>query len=255
MEQVSKQTVNQAKNGQVVVDSINTHGKEVVEPLVQILSGSSELTPSVIRVLLGALSGHLEYQNEALMKAEESLTSESADDVRARTGRDDEVSAMKSDIAKTKSMISNAFGENAVREYGLLGEYPRSAKPLAKYVRNTIALLRSSPRELEDNILGSVKTERIAGVLEEGLAKLEAVNSTMGRENRETQLAFEKRESQVEQWTQSYRGVAKVTEGLYILAGFPELADRVRETARKSTGKEAPEEVEESTPDQTNTQK
>ena len=241
MEQIGTQTTNRVGNANDVMSSVEVHGGEAAEVLHRILGGRCGFDPEQIKPFMEALADYLGETNEGLVVAEELLTSENADDVRARGERNTSEGEMLATTVKSKSVISYVLGDDAVREYGLSGEIPRTAKPLALFVRNVITLMRKNPREVHDDLVEEFKTETVANRLEEGLSRLTTANQNLKRESRETELALEKRDAQVETWSTAYRGVSKTLEGLYRLAGHPELADRIKETVRKSAGKEGPE--------------
>lgn len=250
MEKISRKTSNQIKNGNFVITSVQTHGNDVIEDLAQKL----ELDPEIIRKTFDAFTKYMTKHNDELSRFEESLTGENADDIKARLLRNEAFIKAYPNVTKSKYALTEAFGEEAVRGYGLSGDTPNTSKLLEEYLKNSIKLLRDTPREYEDDVLGTISTEKIADLFEKHYTKLKEVHSTLDRETRETQLAYEKREAQSGDWSGAYRGIATAMEGYYRIAEAPQYAERIRDSSRKRSGREGPT-AEEATPDETTTEK
>jgi hypothetical protein len=71
------------------------------------------------------------------------------------------------------------------------------------------------------------------------------------REARELEDAFALRDRAIATWSDAYQGTATALEGLYRRAGWKELAEKVRPTARKVRG-EDPGEGDAETPNPEN---
>lgn len=237
---MSAQSTTQLKNGQTIQITAETFPADARAACANRLAGDG-LPPEQARALVDAniagIARIMSAANTQLELAENAYAQEQADDPPARKQRDDaaaELSLRRSDV---RTHVVRRFGPLAVREYGLEGEPPTNPDALAKQTANTIKLLRANPKS-HTSPLGNFTTAAAADYLKEAQATLAAALTTVTTETKELQDSLGLRDAAVTNWTNVYQSAATLLEGFLRLGGRPDLAERVRPTARRSTGLE-----------------
>ena len=72
--------------------------------------------------------------------------------------------------------------------------------------------------------------------LEAHAAALQQLLNDVEREKREAQMTLSAKDVQIARWPVVYSGAADATAALFVLGGRPELAEKVRPTARRRAG-------------------
>lgn len=234
MAKISTQVGNRIQWARYVLASYRIHGARVEQTLEdQYPGGMTGTTMSVMAERLALIS-------ETMRQSELQLTAEMADDQVVRDRRKELVNDLRDALYRGDRLLEDAFGEQVAKSYGLANAPPRQADSLIAYAANVINLLEERPRSDTDLFGNAVDTTKVAAALSKLCEQLEETLEDLDTEQREEHAARADRDKIVDEWAQVYRGTAEVLSGMYLLAGRKDLADRVRPTVRKSSGKSKP---------------
>ena len=243
MAKKSTQISNRNASADHVISSVDTHGGQVARALHAGAAGlppEEQLGEEVLASFLGWLGGNLRHRNQALAAAEMAYVEEQADDPPARASRDQHVEALLTCAGRVRARIESVLGEQGLATYGMSGPTPRIPAALVEHATVASQLLRSRSQRVDDGIGSIVDTARLADVLEDKLVLVRQSMDVVTQERRELDAAMLERNQVLATWVEAYQGVAGALTALYRLAGYQELAQRVRPTARRSAGEELP---------------
>lgn len=91
----------------------------------------------------------------------------------------------------------------------------------------------------------TMDTAVLAQMLKAKAAVLAPLVETMDTEARELDEALAERNRSSAQWSDTYQGVATMLMGLYRMAGYKDLADKVKPTIRAAQGNEVAQDITE----------
>jgi hypothetical protein len=191
------------------------------------------------------LAASLERATQDLAARELEYTAEQADDGPVREARDAKVKQAVGILTRLRSTVEDTLGVAALRTYGLQSETPRVPRAVQGHLKNVASLLKKTPASAKTEFGAAFETAAAAAALEKLNVELTALIGDDDREARELEDALAKRNRAMGAWSTTYQGVATTLEGLYRLAGWGELADRVRPTQRALRGEDAGEAIEE----------
>jgi hypothetical protein len=240
MSQISKQVANRLDWARFVLSSYRVHREEMAEDVEARITDSSVLTAGRLLEDLDELVAGLERQTDTMRTSELELSAELADDHRVRADRDTFFEKLRDGLTRTRTFFADEFDDTVADSYGMQDAPPRTPDKLVPYAQNVVAHLRREPRAGVDAIGLSYDTDQMADRLDGWSTELEDALDRIDIEIREVELLRAERDKVVEEWEQRYLGTAKLLEGLYILAGRPDLAKRVRPTKRRSRGVDTP---------------
>jgi len=254
MSRISQQVQNQITVSGKVIASARTHARKVAEVLaVQVPAPpppAAQLTPAQWEAVVNGLADQLVADSDALRDRELAYTAEQADDGPVRAARDGKVAEVTALIVRLRSAVEDNLGREALRTYGLQGHTPRNPRTLLGYLRNVANLLRQTPATVTMPFGATFSTDAAATSLEAQHAALLALIQDDDREARELEEAMAQRDRALATWSDRYQGVAATLEGLYRLAGWRELADRIRPTQRAVRGEDSGPEMEPPAPEE-----
>ncbi|NUQ76359.1 MAG: hypothetical protein HUU21_22710 [Polyangiaceae bacterium] len=247
MSKLSQQVENQLATSAKVVVSARAHAKTIAIALAEraalIQGPGSKAHAKAHEAVLLALADALDAAAVELRATELAYTAEQADDVPLRAQRDVAHVALVDSITRVRSAVEDAFGREGLKTYGLQGETPRKPhRATLNHVANVIHLLEKKPASVDTEFGTSFDTASVAKALRNKLTELEVLVGYLDREARELELALAVRDRAAATWSDTYQGVANALTGMYRLAGWKELAERVRPSQRIVRGDEpAPE--------------
>lgn len=249
MSKLSEQVQNQIEVSERVVASARARAKKVAVELTaraaQAQEADAAATPAEYEAVVLLLAAQLTRAAEALRARELEVTAEQADDAPVRAARDAAEREVTGLMTRLRSTVEDALGPDALATYGLQGETPRGPAKVLSYSWNAAQLLRKTPASIMTELGSTFSTQAAALAVEARHATLDALIKDDAREARELEGALTNRDRAAETWSDVYLGAATALEGLYRLAGWPELADRVRPTERTLRGEDAGPEIEE----------
>lgn len=222
-------------NGQDVVAALRTQGKVAAVAL----DGVYGRTVAEWKTFFAGMADDQEAHDDALIGSEIALASERADDDGFRQARDDSRDDLFEEVVEFKDLCRTPTIQ---RKFSLDGETPQLPKDLASHVRAVIKSLREEDTTIDGPFGTSVATTDVADRLEPLVDDLAQRITDLKREEREADSLLVERDRKLDAWSRAYMSNARVAEGLFRRAGLDELADRIRPTGRKATGRERAEE-------------
>lgn len=253
MSKLSEQVQNQIKISEKVIASAKTHAKKVADELAARDAavqgdGAKKTTAKAYETAILAIAARLTHATEELRERELEYTAERADDGPIREARDAAVRDLGALMIGLRGTVETTLGRSALTTYGLGGDTPRVPRKLLNHAQNVARLMKKTSASVKTEFGSTFNTEAAATSLEKKHAELDRLIKDDDREARELETALTKRDRAVAVWSETYQGTASALEGMYRLAGWRELADRVRPTQRALRGEDTGAEIEETTP-------
>ncbi len=241
MSKLSQQVENQLAVSAKVVASARAHAKITSLALAQhaaaIQGPGTKADAQAHEAILLALADSLDHAAIELRTTELAYTAEQADDVPLRAQRDSAHAALVDSITRVRSAVEGALGQDGLKTYGLQGETPRKPhRATLNHVANVIQLLEKKPVSVTTEFGTAFNTASVAAALKTKLLDLEVLVGYLDREARELEIAMTVRDRASAVWSDTYQGVANALTGMFRLAGWKELAERVRPTQRAARG-------------------
>jgi hypothetical protein len=247
MASISKMVNNRKVTGERVILAINCHGPECIPEAERKLNQNSNGSePIVLQPLFTALEQVLTKACDTLVRSDLDVAQEAADDPGIRQVRDTTLGDSVENTTGIKKLISGAYGDEILADYGLSGVIPSNPDQMVTYGKNIVELLRSKPftRSLRPGA-APLDTSIVADVIEASTNKLEKALSNVKTEEKELELVIRDRTRAITEWQETYVFVATIVAAVFRYAGRADLAEKVRPTTRKESGAEEGEVVEE----------
>ena len=189
-----------------------------------------------LRALLIAMADTLERLLEELATREKELEMERGDDPAVREDDRSAYSALRARVIRTRSIIDGAFGPAIAAKLGFTGETPENEDALAQYAGTAIEALRAGvlPEPGDDGV--TIDAGRLADQIEADSTALKNAQRAVAEEVRQAQTAITARDDAEATLRGAYVGIADTFTAWALLAGRPDIADRVRPTARRRAG-------------------
>lgn len=243
MSKLSLQVENQLASAGKVCASARIHASKISAALAALAKeaqgNNSPATAAVFEIVLLSSADRLDYVSKALYSAELKLSTERADDIQPRLARDTQHHALLDNLVHVRGIVELSLGADSLKSYGLHGETPRNtARATLNHASNVIHLMEQQPVSTITGFGTVLDTSAIVAALKAKAGALEASVATLETESRELEDALSERNRAAALWSETYRGVADTLTGMYRLAGWVELAERVRPTARVTLGDE-----------------
>jgi hypothetical protein len=242
MSKLSEQVQNQIRTSEKVVASARTHSKKIAKALAERFAttqgADTKATPKAVTAVVAALADVLSHATDELRARELAYTAEQADDGPVRAARDASVQDALGLMTRLRSTVEDALGRTKLSTYGLQGDTPRAPRRLLHHIQNVSQLLKQSPATVTTPFGSSFSTESASAVLDAKHRELGKHIKDDDREARELEDALAERDRAMAAWSDAYQAVASALEGMYRLAGWKELAERVRPTQRAARGEE-----------------
>ncbi len=217
--------------------ALHVHGPEIAPNLEKLLFPSGAPQNLTVQAFLTAIEDSLGRYGDALIAVDESHVNELADDAGHRAKREARIHELRNYHASLRDIVVRNYGPEVAVAYGLAGALPEDAQVLLNTTKNAAKLLRSRPlTEVTRN--KSLKLDPIAAAddLDAYHAALTESLDDVEREKREAQITLSAKDAQIARWSVVYSGTADAAAGLFVLSGRPELAEKVRPTARRRAG-------------------
>jgi hypothetical protein len=234
---VSRMVADRLAIANTVTSSIQIHGPEVAPALEKKLFPAGAPNGFSGQGMLTALSGLLGRKTDALVTADRAHATELADDDAFRTSREERRVELSGYLSSLRESLSRNYGPAVAAAYGLPSALPDDAQGLLSLAGIVEALLRKRALT-EKPKRKSLAVDPIAAAddLKAAAGDLEATLTDVEREKREAQITLNAKNEAMAEWGTTYQGVADAAAALYVLAGRPDLAERVRPTARRRAG-------------------
>ncbi|HVK66887.1 MAG TPA: hypothetical protein VM694_20520 [Polyangium sp.] len=250
---LSDQVQNQIRVSEKVAASARTHGP-AISPFLAAYAKEAQgpdttATVGAFLAVFGALADGLDRRTAELRETELALAGERADDGPVRATRDQKATALTALLSQLRRAVDDHLGAAALATYGLATESPRVPAKLLQYGTNVARLLGEFPTSVVSSLGTTFDTKLALDVLKTHCKELEAAVADDHREARELEAALAARNRAGAAWSHTYQGTASSLEGLYRLAGYQDLAEKVRPTHRKLRGEEEGPDLDAATPD------
>lgn len=246
MSQLSRQTMNRIRTAKYVSSALSAHGALLAKRLPRYKDGLAE---EELAKFLSGLVRTLEESNADLTQKEQEYASEQGEDPTARAAREEALSACQQTLGNINRRLASIGGAELAASFGLPSAMPQQPDRVAQMAANVVSLLDAHKDDLVDEFKETTSPQKLAKALAEKTEALQDALNLVNKEQRETQVALFERDKATEQWANVYQGISRVAEGLFILVGETELADRVRYSARRRAGKDASEDDTETSTD------
>lgn len=234
---VSRMVTDRVTITNTVVTAVRIHGPEVAPTIEKVLFPDGPPNNLKVADVLQAIGACLDRSTTTLVQADRAHTTELADDEGIRQHREECVVDSKDLLSALRTNMIRNYGAIVAGAYGLGNALPDDGPALLVLADNVESLLRSRPlieapknQSLKiDPILAANDVKASANALRLALANVE-------QEKREAQLTQNDKSNAMTNWGTTYSVCADAAAALLALGGRPDLAQRVRPTARRRAG-------------------
>ncbi|TXD44285.1 hypothetical protein FRC96_00610 [Lujinxingia vulgaris] len=241
MAQISRTSANRSAISRTIGSSAEVHQESAGERLDRLLFPDGVPPNLTSGQFMVAIANVARRSAEGFEGAERFLATERGEDRRRRVVRDEAVTELRQVLIKVRGAIVNFWGEYAAQDVGFVGNTPETPDLLLSYATNVQEKLAAGFEgykvDMPDDLdLGRPDPANLAAAIDTRARRLIASMEDYQVEERETQAALNARDKADAAWSRHYSPVASIIEGLFRLAEMPELAERVRPTARRRAG-------------------
>lgn len=239
--QMSKAVKNRYDSGEYVASSARANAA-IGDGIESRFGLGGGMVAGFARRLFGWLTGVLAAAGARMKEAELAYVAELADDVEPRRRRDERATTAWELMASARSRIEAVLGDDGLRRYGLWEPVPQVPGDLSHRMTTTVDLLERHPVRVDDPFGAPLDSAAVVARLKASKTDLDGALATVLDEERERQDALAARDRAIQDWSRTYQGVASILTGLFVLAGRDDLGERLRPTARRAAGLDAPPE-------------
>lgn len=237
MKTLSKKVADRIAIIAAVKSSLSVHGLEVGKPLEIVLFPDGPPANLTVAGFIQAMHDALSRIQEQLSIADINHAAELADDVAPRNARDEQLGLLREELIGLRSSLTATFSAALATAYGFPSTIPEDTDELLQVATHVEGLLRSRPLTEKARQKGiTMDLIAVADGIKETSTALRAALKDVERERREAQLTLAEKNDALVRWSVVYPNIADATAALYGLAGRPDLAERVRPTARRRAG-------------------
>lgn len=241
MSSIGKTILNRVNNGKFVAAAATTYASAVAQSLIQLATSlgkppADKMTLEEMIIWIGSV---LEASGEKLYNSEEALGIELSDDVEPREKRDHAVRKV-SDILQSVRNMDPDLPDGALYSLGLSKPVPSTPDLVLAYAEQASKLMSLST-ELYTLPSGVVfAPPQTSKLLIPYIEELKTAMAKVVQEDKEHQAVLEQRDMTLDQWNDTYQGIAGIIEGYCRVGGHVALSETVRPTFRKKSGDEGP---------------
>ncbi len=222
---MASKLVTDRQKGAESVLAIGTGQKDVlVEALELLLNSSDPIAPATVVERWMARIGE---RRDAMVEADVAHEAELADDPSIRSRRDELAANLASRLVELREVVSGLYGAPTAGRL-LTGETPSDPVVLSRFAGEVVQKLGGI--ELPPPRIASVQfdTKGTAEGIARDRAALDAALADTAREVREAQVTLDAKTRSTGDYDRTFRGVALLLEGLFVIAGKDALAAKVR---------------------------
>jgi len=241
----SKQVTDRSRSAKIVGANVETNAAEMAAKNAIQLSPylhEGELLPDGA-LYLRLMARLLASKSTRLDAADAAHEAEISDDAIPRAARDAGESDVRETTIEYRNAISAKYGDVGLRTLGVYEPPPAHPLPLAKYARDFCGALADGSRTLTGSARRGVQVQPAEMVAEllPLVVRLESALQVVTQEAAELNVTQTAKDNAMEANDRTFSAVANITEGLLMLAGRRDLADRVRPSRRRPGVVEAEE--------------
>jgi hypothetical protein len=178
----------------------------------------------------------LDGKEQAMVVAENDHVSKQIQVFRSMKQRDELAEAMTTKMVAARQTLGGLYGPEAGFELASVsGRTPRRTERLLEQLGQTVNLLRQPAVEAPSAAVNGIDVNfaLVADDLDTGMTQLRGVRDQYDRHRKESEGTLEAKKAAIEEFDRTFLWVARTVEGLFHLAGQPELAARIRSTTRR----------------------
>jgi hypothetical protein len=182
---------------------------------------------------INVLGRTLQAGSDTLVAADRAHEAEKADDVAVRLELDEAIEGLYREVVDLRTGLEAVAGTEAMVQAGLTGTTPREPVALARLgqaLHTALPTLAAVPSVRRGLTFDASSYEL---PLAKALARLDSALGAMRREERELEATLVAKNRALAEHDTRFLQIARVLESLFRLAGFDELADRVRPSIRR----------------------
>jgi hypothetical protein len=231
----SKQVVDRKKSADVVAAAADVHAARVAKSVDAVLSPFLEKGEKMpdIEVLSVLVGRWLSNKSSAMTAADEAHIHELSDDDPVRQARDEAQVALSDELVELREWMTGLFGAKAVRSLGFAAETPRDPAALSQFAGEVCKALKEkkfpAPKRAEvkwSPTKEAARIEKLRGTLDKAIADV-------AREAKEAQGTLANKNAAIAEYDGAFRRASPFLEGLFMLAGETDLANRVKPSTRR----------------------
>lgn len=231
----SKLIIDREKSTNAVIAAARTHGPTAADAVASVVAdvlGKNEEQPDVA-LLLELCTRVLDRSMQTLSAADAANEAELADDTEPRARRDEQVATLNADLVELKEIATGLLGRAALDPLRLTGTIPRDPMMLVRYGQGVAEALRTAKLP-KSRVRGAVfRGDEWAERLDQSSAALSSALGDVAREAREAEATLVAKQRAQTEHDAIFGNVASLVSALLRIGGQPELAARVRPSARR----------------------
>ena len=183
----------------------------------------------------------LQAGRQRMIEATQAHERSVGDDRRRRERREQARVSAYETLKSIRLMVAGALGPGAVEELlGIIGRTPQNVMPLLSRLAHAVRKLEQADRSQFpplriDGVADLSWDGMLARLRAEHDELLEATNA-VGEDGRDFDVTLLAKQDAIDEFTQLYIGWARVLEGLLLVGGLPNLADKLRPTIPRRPG-------------------
>jgi len=213
-------------------------GELNIEPATAAIEEQFGNDGKVIAEALRVQCGLLKVVTDDFAAADRRLAKDLADDARIRAKCEECSGRLAKLLVSCRTRLRDAVGEKALELYGLKGRIPTNREAIAHYAGHVSELMKVHPLRATDLFGSEFSSDTLVGPLQQALADYQHCLSEVAREARETEGARNARIKAERRFRRILVGVAAALEAHFRMAGFDDLADKIRPTRGRASGEE-----------------
>jgi hypothetical protein len=230
----SKMVNDRHRATRIVVEAAFTHASAVGVRLDQVLAPPQPGEgPGGTAGMIRRLGQTLLTSAEELVAADRAHEAEKADDAAVRRELEEAIEAVYREVVDFRTGLEAVGGTEATVNAGLTGNTPREPVALGRLAH---ALYDALPRLAAIPVARRGLTFDVmsyAEPLSTAIDRLDGAQTALRREERELEATLMIKNRVMAAHDMRFLTIARILESLFRLAGFEELADRVRPSARR----------------------
>jgi hypothetical protein len=227
----SKMVRDRQRAAGIVVQAAVTHAEQVGAQLDQRLAPADGAGDSAS--MIRRLGQTLQVSIDGLVAADRAHEAEKADDAGVRQELDEAIEGLYREAVDFRAGLEAAAGPEAVTAAGLVGATPLepiALMRLGQALHDRLPEVASTPSSRRGVAFDAMS---FATPLATALARVEQAQQAVRREQRELEATLVTKTRLMTAHDICFLNIARTLESLFRLAGFHELADRIRPSARR----------------------
>jgi hypothetical protein len=230
----SKMVNDRQRSTRVVVEAAFTHAAAVGAALDQIIAPPlPDDGPGGMAGIIRRLGQTLASSGEEVVEADRAHEAEKADDAAVRRALDEAIDTAYREVVDFRTGVEAVGGTEALIDAGIAGITPREPIALSRMGRvliDALPALATMPVARRGLTFDAMSYEQ---PLTDAVGALDSAQVALRREERERESTLMIKNRVMAAHDMRFLTIGRTLEALFRLAGFEELADRVRPSARR----------------------